>query len=137
MPLEILRLQFRGRRTFGNSRPASVLTFLPGWRQIIVPLCLLQESVAESGVSSLGPEASIAYQAHLYHPVIFGIPIICNILAIVITAAITWLLVIGVKESARFNNIIVVLKVITILFFIAVGTAYVKPEIGIRSFPAE
>lgn len=93
------------------------------------------KAVVESGVSSLGPEASIAYQAHLYHPVFLGIPVVCNILAILITAAITWLLVIGVKESARFNNIIVVLKVITIIFFIAVGAVYVKPANWHPFFP--
>jgi basic amino acid/polyamine antiporter, APA family len=93
------------------------------------------KAVAESGVSSLGPEASIAYQAHLFHPVIFGIPIVCNILAIVITGLITWLLVVGVKESARFNNVIVVLKVVTILFFIAVGAVYVKPSNWHPFFP--
>jgi APA family basic amino acid/polyamine antiporter len=93
------------------------------------------KSVAESGISSLGPEASIAYQAHLYHPVILGVPVVCNILAIVITALITWLLVIGVKESARFNNVIVVLKLITIIFFISVGAAYVKPANWHPFFP--
>ncbi len=93
------------------------------------------KAVADSGISSLGPEAAIAYQAHLSHPVLFGIPVVCNLLAIVITALITWLLVIGVKESARFNNIIVVLKVITILFFIAVGAVYVKPANWHPFFP--
>ncbi len=93
------------------------------------------KAVAESGISSLGPEATIAYQAYLNHPILFGIPIVCNLLAIVITAFITWLLVIGVKESARFNNIIVVLKVCTILFFVAVGAMYVKPANWHPFFP--
>ncbi len=93
------------------------------------------KAVAESGISSLGPEAGIAYQAHLVHPVLFGIPVVFNLLAILITAAITWLLVVGVKESARFNNVIVVLKVITILFFITVGAFYVKPGKLASFFP--
>ena len=87
---------------------------------------LAAQAVADAGVGSLGPEMSIAYQAHLNHPVVFGIPIVCNLLAVAITAAITWLLVIGVKESARFNNVVVVLKVITLLFFIAVGAFHVN-----------
>ena len=93
------------------------------------------KAVAESGLSSLGPEASIAYQAYMSHPVFLGVPVVFNLLAIIITAAITWLLVIGVKESARFNNVIVVLKVITIIFFIAVGTAFVKPANWHPFFP--
>jgi APA family basic amino acid/polyamine antiporter len=87
---------------------------------------LAAQAVADAGVSSLGPEMSIAYQASLTHPVVLGIPIVCNLLAVLITAAITWLLVVGVKESARFNNVVVVLKVITLLFFIAVGSFHVN-----------
>jgi basic amino acid/polyamine antiporter, APA family len=93
------------------------------------------KAVAVGGVSSLGPEASIAYQAHLQHPVLFGIPIIFNFLAVIIVALITWLLVIGIKESARFNNVIVILKVIALLFFIGVGAVYVKPANWHPFFP--
>jgi APA family basic amino acid/polyamine antiporter len=96
---------------------------------------LAAKAVSESGVSSLGPEAAVAYQAHLHHPALFGIPIVCNLLAVLITGLITWLLVVGVKESARFNNVIVVLKVLTILFFIFVGAAYVKPANWHPFFP--
>jgi APA family basic amino acid/polyamine antiporter len=93
------------------------------------------KAVAENGVSSLGPEASIAYQAFQSHPTLFGIPIVCNLLSVLITAFITWILVIGIKESARFNNVIVVLKVITLLFFIGVGAVYVKPANWHPFFP--
>ncbi|MBM3791263.1 MAG: amino acid permease, partial [Acidobacteria bacterium] len=82
---------------------------------------LAAQAAAESGATSLGTEAGVAYQAYLNHPEIFGIPIICNILSVLITAVITWLLVVGIKESARVNNAIVVLKIVTLLFFIAVG----------------
>ena len=92
-------------------------------------------AAAESGAGLLSPEAHVAYQAHLSHPVLLGIPIIFNILAVVIVALITWLLVIGIKESARFNNVIVVLKIITLLFFITVGAFYVKPANWKPFFP--
>ncbi len=93
------------------------------------------KAAAAGGVASLSPEATIAYQAHLQHPVIFGFPIIFNLLAVIIVALITWLLVRGVKESARFNNVIVVLKIITLLFFIGVGLAFVKPANWHPFFP--
>ena len=93
------------------------------------------KAAAESGVASLSPEAAIAYQAHLAHPVLGGVPIVCNLLAVAITAFITWILVIGVKESAKFNNIVVVLKLATLLFFIAVGAFYVKPANWTPFFP--
>ncbi len=41
-----------------------------------------------------------------------------NAPAVVIVAIITWLLVIGIRESARFNNIIVAVKLVVIFLFI-------------------
>jgi basic amino acid/polyamine antiporter, APA family len=109
---------------------------IPAWMATDYRSTLLAaKAAAESGISSLGPEASIAYQAHLHHPVILGFHIVCNILAILITALITWLLVIGVKESARFNNIIVLIKVVTIVFFVLVGSFYVRPAHWQPFFP--
>ncbi|HSB37309.1 MAG TPA: amino acid permease [Thermoanaerobaculia bacterium] len=93
------------------------------------------KAAAESGVASLSPEAAIAYQAHLSHPTLAGIPVVFNLLAVAITAVITWILVVGVKESARFNNVVVVLKLATLLFFIAVGAFWVKPANWTPFFP--
>jgi len=90
---------------------------------------------AEGGVATLSPEGTVAYQAHLQHPTLLGVPVVFNLLAVLITAAITWLLVRGVKESARFNNWIVVLKILTLLFFIGVGAFFVKPANWHPFFP--
>ena len=38
------------------------------------------------------------------------------------------LLVIGVRESARFNAVMVLIKVAAIVFFIVAGATFVKPE---------
>ncbi|WP_461202539.1 amino acid permease [Anoxybacillus sp. TBDG-1] len=48
--------------------------------------------------------------------------------AIVIVLLITFLLTQGVRKSARFNAVMVFIKVAVILLFIAVGVWYVKPE---------
>ena len=42
--------------------------------------------------------------------------------------AITFLLYLGIKESKRVNNIMVILKVLVVLLFIAVAAVYVKPH---------
>ncbi|MDQ0200560.1 amino acid permease [Neobacillus ginsengisoli] len=47
--------------------------------------------------------------------------------AIAIVLLITFLLTQGVKKSARFNSIIVIIKLAVVLLFIAVGAWYVKP----------
>jgi len=41
--------------------------------------------------------------------------------------AVTALLVVGIKESARFNNVIVVVKVSVLLAFVAIGLSYLEP----------
>jgi len=51
-----------------------------------------------------------------------------NLPAILIVLAIMVLLVIGVRESARFNAAMVMVKLAAVLFFIVVGATYVKPE---------
>ncbi|HEX4417540.1 MAG TPA: amino acid permease [Kofleriaceae bacterium] len=61
-------------------------------------------------------------------PHLFGIPIIFNLPAVLIVAAITWVLVRGIKESARSNLVMVILKLVIILAFLIVGAFYVKPE---------
>jgi APA family basic amino acid/polyamine antiporter len=82
---------------------------------------LAAQAVADSGVASLGPEMSVAYHAYQHHPVLLGVPMVCNLLAVLITALITLILVIGIKQSVRFNNTVVVLKLAALLLFIAVG----------------
>jgi APA family basic amino acid/polyamine antiporter len=61
-------------------------------------------------------------------PHVFGIPIVFNILAFGIVAAITVVLVIGIRESARANTGMVLLKLLVLGFFVFVGWKYVKPE---------
>jgi basic amino acid/polyamine antiporter, APA family len=48
--------------------------------------------------------------------------------AILITAAITTILVIGIKESAGFNAAMVIVKVVIVVFVIGVGAFYVDPK---------
>ncbi len=60
-------------------------------------------------------------------PHIFGVPIVFNLFAVLIVALITYILVIGIKESARFNSIMVVIKIAILLFFIGIGAFFVKP----------
>jgi APA family basic amino acid/polyamine antiporter len=61
-------------------------------------------------------------------PRLAGIPIIFNLPAVAIVAAITGILVRGVKESARSNFWMVVLKLTIIMAFLIVGAFYVNPE---------
>jgi len=53
---------------------------------------------------------------------------ILNFPAMFIIAMMTTLLVIGIKESARFNNIIVIVKVVVILLFIGFGVSHIDTQ---------
>lgn len=61
-------------------------------------------------------------------PQIFGYPLTVNLPAAAIVLALTVILVWGVKESARFNTGMVIVKLITLGFFVVVGVWYIKPE---------
>ena len=56
------------------------------------------------------------------------IPVIFNLPALAIVAVITGLLVIGTKESAWVNTVMVAIKVGIIGLFLVVGLKYVRPE---------
>jgi len=58
-------------------------------------------------------------------PHIGGIPILINIPAAAIVLLITWLLLIGVRESARANNIMVAVKLVALSLFIVVGLQHI------------
>lgn len=61
-------------------------------------------------------------------PHLFGVPIIFNLPAVLIVAAITWILVKGIRESAWANTAMVVLKLLILGFFVAIGAFWVQPE---------
>src|SRR5207244_10647518 len=68
----------------------------------------------------------LVQQAHglLNAPTIFGVEIGFNLPAFLIALVITAILVIGIKESARFNAAIVTIKVAVVLFVIGLGMHY-------------
>jgi APA family basic amino acid/polyamine antiporter len=60
-------------------------------------------------------------------PHVFGVPIVFNGLAIAIVTVITIVLVWGVKESARFNAVMVAVKLVVLAFFVFACAKFVEP----------
>jgi APA family basic amino acid/polyamine antiporter len=60
-------------------------------------------------------------------PHVAGIPILVNVPAFAIVMAITWLLLRGVRESARANNVMVVVKLLALALFIIAGMTKINP----------
>ncbi len=57
-------------------------------------------------------------------PRVAGVPILLHVPAFGIVIAITWLLLRGARESARANNVMVVIKLLALGLFIAVGAMH-------------
>jgi basic amino acid/polyamine antiporter, APA family len=77
-------------------------------------------------VAAQSPELLLRAHDLLGAPHLFGWEIGLNLPAFIIALVITTILAIGIKESARFNATIVVIKVAVVLFVIALGFKYVS-----------
>jgi APA family basic amino acid/polyamine antiporter len=87
-----------------------------------------QEYIAQLGVLKAAPSADMLARAHqvLGAPVLFGHEIGINLPAFLIALVVTTVLAIGIKESAKFNTTIVVIKVSVVLFVLGLGAKYVS-----------
>jgi APA family basic amino acid/polyamine antiporter len=54
---------------------------------------------------------------------------ICNLPAVLITLALTWLCYVGIRESSGTNVAMVILKVVLVILVIAAGWHYVNPDL--------
>ena len=60
-------------------------------------------------------------------PTLGGLPILINLPAFAIVMLVTWLLLRGARESARANMVMVLIKLVVLALFIAVGLANINP----------
>jgi basic amino acid/polyamine antiporter, APA family len=92
-------------------------TLLPGTQAFL--------DKVDSIVAANSPQLVLQAHALLNAPRIFGAEIGFNLPAFLIALVITTILVIGIKESARFNATIVAIKVGVVLFVIGLGIHYI------------
>jgi APA family basic amino acid/polyamine antiporter len=90
------------------------------------PLWLVSDYRTADSLLSTGGEALNNYSSTTL-PVILGHPVALNLPAVLIVAAVTILLIYGIRESARTNTAIVVTKVAVVVFVIAFGAFMVQP----------
>jgi basic amino acid/polyamine antiporter, APA family len=60
-------------------------------------------------------------------PVLFGYKIIFNLPALIIILMVTLLIYIGIQESKRVSNAMVLVKILTIILVIVAGAFYIRP----------
>jgi len=81
-----------------------------------------------SGIGSLSAAEKLAAHAYDIAPVVGGFRLILDLPAGLITALVTSLVYIGIRESRTASNIMVILKISVVLLVIFAGAFYVKPE---------
>jgi basic amino acid/polyamine antiporter, APA family len=114
------------------------------WTGLVTAQKIVAREIAQSSDSTLVPgtqafldkvssilatqSPDLIQRAHemVNAPRIFGMEIGFNLPAFLIALVITAILVVGIKESARFNATIVVIKVAVVLFVIGLGFKYVS-----------
>lgn len=113
-------------RGFGLSVPAWLGT---DYRTALQAAGALAEAAANGtdpvtlGASTLRHAVAVEVAPHL-----LGLPIIFNLPAFGIVAFITYITLIGIRETARANTLLAVSKLLIIAFFVGLGAFYVKPE---------
>src|SRR6195256_5390033 len=90
------------------------------------PLWAVNDYKTANTIIDQGGEALANYSSTTL-PVMAGHAIAVNLPALLIVAAVTWLLIYGIRESARTNNVIVITKVAVVVFVIAFGAFLIHP----------
>lgn len=90
-----------------------------GWSGYVVSL--LKDLGINFPVALSNPPGRILLSDGTYGVGVFNLP------AATIAVAITFLLIRGIKESASFNSVIVMIKVLVVVLFIIAGIGYVVP----------
>jgi APA family basic amino acid/polyamine antiporter len=85
---------------------------LPGWLTHGYRTALLSSDPAVHGLLQTAPHLG-------------SIPILLNVPAAFVVMAVTWVLYIGVRESARANKIMVIVKLVVLAFFVIVGGMHI------------
>jgi len=102
---------------------------LPPWMTMAPGYALdAHQKFLEVGLENMEKIDQLALQAYDAAPRILDIPIILDMPAGLITFLVTWLVYIGIKESRRASNIMVLIKIGIILAVIFGGIFFVKPE---------
>ena len=80
------------------------------------------------GAGTNDPTTQFLASAWTNAPHLGSVPVIVNAPAFAVVALLTIVLVIGIRESANWNNAMVLTKIGIILFFLCVGVFLIRPE---------
>lgn len=104
---------------------------LPGWLTIDPSTALTAYKTTQGQLASgvaMTPDMQAIVNAYEGAPVIGGKHVFINLPAFIIVCLITWLTYVGIKESKKSANFMVIFKIIVIIFVIIMGFVYAKPS---------
>lgn len=103
--------------------------FLPKWLTMAPGYAFdAQQKFLQEGIAALSVADKAGLEAYQSAPRIADIPIIFDFPAGLVTVLVTWLVYIGIKESQRASNIMVMIKVGIIILVVVGGIFFIKPE---------
>lgn len=108
---------------FGAQMPSWLGTDYRSAMQAAAQLAASADAGASPGVVAL--RDAMAWQEA---PRLLGLRLIFNLPAFGIVALVTWVVLVGIKETARFNSVLAVGKLLIIVFFLSLGAMYLQPE---------
>jgi basic amino acid/polyamine antiporter, APA family len=84
-------------------------------------------TLAEAASGAVTANTMDAYNAYVNAPTVFGVPLVGDIPAVLITILATVIVYIGIRESKKVANLMVLLKILVVILVIVVGAFYVEP----------
>lgn len=83
------------------------------------------DQLAEQHVSQVH---ILGYEAYRTAPRVLGLPLVGDLPAVAINIFATYIVYIGIKESKRVANAMVLLKILVVMLVIGVGAFYIQPK---------
>ena len=131
--------------TYAYATMGELLAWIIGW-DLVLEYALGAATVAigwsgtlVSLLHSFGINLPHALIASPLHPAtlptgekVYGL---INLPALFIVVAISMLLIVGIEESAKFNGIVVIIKVAVVIVFVAIGYSYMNPANHVPFIP--
>ncbi len=103
------------------------VTSLRGYEMVTKGLADKGMSISEIANAGFSQHTIEAYTAYVKAPHILGIPIVMDLPAFLITIFVTIITYIGIRESKKAANLMVLLKVAVVLLVIGVGSYFIQP----------
>jgi len=95
--------------------------------EAVAPLVAQNIPVAELAQHNISQSMIDGYNAWMSAPVLGSLHVVTDLPAFLINIVATWIVYVGIRESKKVANLMVLLKVIVVILVIAVGAFYIHP----------